>query len=295
MNEITISREVRQQLEVQQHLTAVALGAIWDYRSAGLKIDEARDYVRMIQRQKRSRTMRRYHQQHPRQAESTPRIIILQQRRDYVRREFAAWITSTVRKVWSCDGRDLLTIDHETGEWQRYTSTKSYYHVTRRWSTTHLLREGWQVAPGTMALLATGGASSQFITLATEQEIEHNKRGNWQERTADALGLSYTPSPVIAYKAVAITDEGYRSIYDGKTTYALGEETRDVARSNHNGGIYVYPTVAAAAAVEVPHQSVLADAPRAILACSVSGRKICYDSGKMAYTSVTPIELVCAG
>ena len=139
----------------------------------------------------------------------------------------------------------------------------------------------------------SGTAVANF-TLATNDRYK-DKAGNWQERTADALGLSYTPSPVIAYKTVAITDEGYRSIYDGKTTYALGEETRDVARSNHNGGIYVYPTVAAAAAVEVPHQSVLADAPRAILACSVSGRKICYDNGKMAYTSVTPIELVCAG
>jgi hypothetical protein len=94
------------------------------------------------------------------------------------------------------------------------------------------------------------------------------------------------------YKAVAIAS-GPRllSIYDGETEYRQGVTVSDPARQGHEGGIYVYGSQDAAADAEVPSYSALYDAPRAILRVRAEGAYCRYDSGKLAFSRVTPLEI----
>jgi hypothetical protein len=93
------------------------------------------------------------------------------------------------------------------------------------------------------------------------------------------------------YKAVAVVDERYLSIYDGQTEYRFGETTSSRPRQEHGGGIYVYPTYQQAMNASVPSTSALLDAPRAILRVKADGAYCRYDNGKLAFARVTPIEV----
>jgi hypothetical protein len=95
------------------------------------------------------------------------------------------------------------------------------------------------------------------------------------------------------YKAVAITEDGRMvSIYDGKTEYRIGETVVQAARQDHNGGIYVYPSLERARRVSVPDSSAAKDLPRAILRVRAEGNYCKYDNGKIAFSRVTPLEIV---
>ena len=94
------------------------------------------------------------------------------------------------------------------------------------------------------------------------------------------------------YKAVAVVDGKFYSIFDGKTEYTIGQELKQAARQDHNGGYYVYKSVADAQDVRVPSNSKLADAPRAILRIKAEGQYCVYDMGKLAFSRITPVEVV---
>lgn len=112
------------------------------------------------------------------------------------------------------------------------------------------------------------------------------------------------------YKVVADFPDGRMvSIFDGETEYRLGEEVRDTPRQDHNGGIYVYPTLAAARWVYqhgvFPERSVLHPhsperaAGYAILRVRAEGAYCRYPStggndeyDKLAFSRVTPLEVV---
>ena len=75
----------------------------------------------------------------------------------------------------------------------------------------------------------------------------------------------------IRYKAVAVVDGEFRSIYDG-SEYALNKTRRQKVEPDHNGGFYVYRSIEMADKADVPSDSENVDAPRAILKCEVWGR-----------------------
>jgi hypothetical protein len=95
------------------------------------------------------------------------------------------------------------------------------------------------------------------------------------------------------YKAVAVVDGRFLSIYDGTTEYRIGETVAQRPRQGHRGGIYVYPSLEAAAHASVPADSALADAPRAILRVRAEGIYCRYDN-KLAFGRVTPLEVAAA-
>jgi len=99
------------------------------------------------------------------------------------------------------------------------------------------------------------------------------------------------------YKAVAVLpgDDGqehYFSIFDGRTEYRLGEEKTERARQYHGGGLYCYVSPALAKRASVPNKSKLREAPRAILRCRAEGRYCRYRRGKLAFSRLTPLEVM---
>lgn len=95
------------------------------------------------------------------------------------------------------------------------------------------------------------------------------------------------------YKAVAVADDGrLLSLFDGETEYRIGETLRERAGQGHTGGYYAYPTIEAARDAAVPDSSVLRDAPRAILRVRTEGSYCRYDNGKLAFSALTPLEVI---
>lgn len=94
------------------------------------------------------------------------------------------------------------------------------------------------------------------------------------------------------YKAVAVDGERLLSIFDGRTEYRLGETLVEPVRKGHGGGFYVYPSLADALEVDVPSNSALRRAPRAIIRVRAEGQYTRYDNGKLAFSRVTPLEVV---
>jgi hypothetical protein len=121
----------------------------------------------------------------------------------------------------------------------------------------------------------------------------HKREVECPERERKAAEARERRAATVYYKAVAVADDGrLLSIFDGETEYRLGETLHETARPGHNGGYYVYETRTAAEDAEVPSDSALRDAPRAIIACHVAGKCIRYDWGKLAFSRVTPLEVV---
>lgn len=94
------------------------------------------------------------------------------------------------------------------------------------------------------------------------------------------------------YKAVAVVDGKFYSIFDGQTEYTVGHEMRQAARQDHNGGYYVYKSIDEALAVSVPASSKLKDAPRAILRIKAEGQYCVYSNGKLSFSRITPVEVL---
>lgn len=96
------------------------------------------------------------------------------------------------------------------------------------------------------------------------------------------------------YKAVAVVDGRFVSIFDGETEYTIGQELQQAARQEHGGGFYVYKSIDEAQSVTVPNGSKAGNAPRAILRIKAAGTYCKYNNGKLAFSRVTPVEVVTA-
>lgn len=94
------------------------------------------------------------------------------------------------------------------------------------------------------------------------------------------------------YKAVAVVDGKFYSIFDGETEYTVGQEMTQRARQGHSGGYYVYKSIDEALAVKVPDASKLPNAPRTILRIRAEGQYCVYSNGKLAFSRITPIEVL---
>lgn len=93
------------------------------------------------------------------------------------------------------------------------------------------------------------------------------------------------------FKAVAVVDGRYLSIYDGQTEYVIGQTMTEPARQGHKGGWYCYAGTQSAMQAEVPSNSVLENAPRAILQVRAEGN-YCRYGKKLSFSRLTPIKVV---
>lgn len=90
------------------------------------------------------------------------------------------------------------------------------------------------------------------------------------------------------FKAVKRTADGRLvSIHDGRTEYRIGEEMRQPARQNHNGGFYAYAT--RNEAESFARQAGVDDA--VILRVEASGQ-YCRYATKLAFSRMVPVEIV---
>ena len=90
------------------------------------------------------------------------------------------------------------------------------------------------------------------------------------------------------YKAVRRDGDRLVSIHDGTTEYRLGQELKQTARQDHNGGYYAYRTPALAA--EFARNVGVAHA--VVLRVEGAGTYCTYDGGKLAFSRLTPVEIV---
>lgn len=113
------------------------------------------------------------------------------------------------------------------------------------------------------------------------------------QRLAEQLA---TPRP--CYKRVAVRPDGtYVSIYDGQTTYNIGETVRDEIKRCPDyddicgyGGIFVHETREAAETQKYPKQSEALDLPRVTLRGEYWGRT--NTNGKIAVEYFRPVEVM---
>lgn len=94
------------------------------------------------------------------------------------------------------------------------------------------------------------------------------------------------------YKAVAVVDGKFFSVYNGRTEYVIGREMYEPARQDHKGGYYVQRTIHGAEHAIFPSDAVFKNHPRAILKLKCEGNYCKYDNGKIAFSRITPIERV---
>lgn len=94
------------------------------------------------------------------------------------------------------------------------------------------------------------------------------------------------------FKAVAMDGERLVSIFDGRTEYVIGQTLVEPVRKGHGGGFYVYASQVQAEEADVPPDSMLRRAPRAIIRVRAEGQYTRYDNGKIAFSRVTPLEVV---
>ncbi|SHH88764.1 hypothetical protein SAMN02745135_02557 [Caloranaerobacter azorensis DSM 13643] len=95
------------------------------------------------------------------------------------------------------------------------------------------------------------------------------------------------------YKLVAVIDNKYFSIFDGKTQYEIGKTLIEEVKPDFEGGFYVYKTIKEAQNAVFPSTSKLLKATRAILKVKCCGNYCKYENGKIAFSEITPVEVVC--
>ena len=284
-----------------RRISADQLRTIWNYRAAGLKIDDAREKLDVWNRGS-------YHEyqrgQKQTELQSTGRIICMAQRaaihqaayREGLQKIMALpdatldWTCPRVR--WEINNRSIITVRHNDVTWS--DNRKYHYPTSSTVSyTSHLIRTDM---PGTVEAYKI--SVYDILSAATEKKISHDLRGNWQVRVVkELLNIDWSPEKDIAvfYKKVAVCpafpEDIFASVYDG-SPYIIGETRRDRALKNHNGGLYCYKTAEEAHDAPFPDNSALKNAKKCILAVQVRGKRIRYESGKYAVSEMTPMEVV---
>jgi len=277
-----------------RHVAAAEIAAVWDYRAAGLRADEARRWItRWI-------TPTYHWPALYANTASSGRISRLAAQVRALRAAYAAAEADVERRVWRCGGRELLTRTSEDVIWSG--NPRHHWPTSRRVEhTTYLLRADWRTTPHARVLLGLGALQGDLLVLhaAVEATISHTQRGAWRARVARELGLAL-PGPGeppldgvrIGYKRVAVTPDGYRSVFDGVTTYAIGSiTTAQAVDAARHQGLFVRATPAGAATADVPADSVLHAAPSVVLKCLVWGRHWTTET-KHAYEHCMPVEVV---
>jgi hypothetical protein len=96
----------------------------------------------------------------------------------------------------------------------------------------------------------------------------------------------------VAYKKVAIGNDGrLHSVFNG-SPWLLGIERKETAKSGHQGGLYVYASETEALEAPFPDNSWGINYPKAVVKCLVKGSYRVYTGDKLAFSSVTPINII---
>ena len=283
-----------------KRISADQLRTIWDYRAAGLKMDDARGKLESWNR----RNYHRY-QRGEKQIEtcSAGRIIRMAERasimltvyREGLQKIMALpdatldWTCPRVR--WEVGNRSIITVRHNDVTWS--DNRKYHYPTSSTVSyTSHLIRTDM---PGTVEAYKIN--QYDILSAASEKKISHDLRGNWQVRVVQQLlNIDWAPEKdiTIFYKKVAVCPafpaDVFASVYDG-SPYIIGETRREKALKNHNGGLYCYKTEEEAHDAPFPDDSDLKNAQKCILAVQVRGKRIRYENGKYAVSEMTPMEV----
>lgn len=96
------------------------------------------------------------------------------------------------------------------------------------------------------------------------------------------------------YKAVALIDGRMWSIYNQDTEYVIGQTLAEQPRRDHGGGYYAYPTLEQACQADVPEDSANQWEDRVVIRCRAEGSYCRYHGGKIAFSRLTPLEVVGA-
>jgi hypothetical protein len=196
----------------------------------------------------------------------------------YFERHSSKRATALNYDIYDRLGGQWLIQQRET-EMDKYGSHPTkYYYLIRRVGRGIEVTEVVNKAKANRAAKTATKLGDAIRCLRGERKIPSAKRGPVEVEES--------------FKAVAIVQGEYRSIFDSNTVYNLGRAMVERAEENHGGGYYVYATASEAAAADVPNNSDNLSAPRVILRCECSGRRIQYGSGKMAYTRIKPVEVV---
>jgi hypothetical protein len=95
------------------------------------------------------------------------------------------------------------------------------------------------------------------------------------------------------YKVVAKTEDGRLvSIFDGETEYKIDVEMVERARQDHNGGFYCYAEKEQAKRAGFPSESKAKRLPRVLLRVRAEGQYCRYESDKLSFSRITPLEIV---
>lgn len=95
----------------------------------------------------------------------------------------------------------------------------------------------------------------------------------------------------IAYKKMAVGDDGrLYSIFDA-SQWLLGVERKETPHQDHNGGFYVYKDIYDAIDAPFPDNSELGSGAKVVVKVKVGGRYCRYDNDKLAFERVTPINV----
>lgn len=96
------------------------------------------------------------------------------------------------------------------------------------------------------------------------------------------------------YKLVAIHPETGQmvSVFNGQTVYEIGATLKGAARQDHGGGYYCYRSADAATHAPFPKGSVGARWEKRLIRVRAEGSYCVYDAGKLAFSKITPLEIV---
>jgi len=184
--------------------------------------------------------------------------------------------------------RVVFTIHKEHVEWPANRNL--------RWPVKRQIRHVSFLMPAEVpAVLEPSLEGWRFENVAeeiAEKKITHTLRGNWQQKVAKSFGLDPKDIVYKGYKVVAIKDNRYLSLYDGKTEYKLGELLEQTARRDHQGGYYVLESICLADSLRIPTNAVLWNWPnRAILMVKYGGKIVRYKN-KVAASWIRPLYMI---
>ena len=141
-------------------------------------------------------------------------------------------------------------------------------------------------------LLCPRGAALRLMQALGDNSMDCHLCTGYPREMGEMGALPPRPPSVLCYKLVARKGGKFVSIYDGETEYSLGQTVSQPARPAHHGGFYVFRTAEQALDATFPASSALKDATKALLLVEAGDSCFEYQGGKVACSSITPIEVV---
>jgi hypothetical protein len=182
--------------------------AVWDYRAAGLSVDDAREHIRrwmsLPYRYEEPQALNGRYRDLLRQVQALRSLY----RRDIIDRQpVDAPVLPAANGAehwWRAGDRVLVTRRDDDVTWS--DNPRHRYPASRRVQyRTYLLPEDYATMPSVRRLLRWRETTNVMYylrlpaSLVAEQYVDHDGRGNWPQRVLDALlpGARYEPPSTI--------------------------------------------------------------------------------------------------